>query len=122
MPAIFMNCRRGKERVFMNELKFHGDYIKGGAGTIDLDLAEMVCVPSKPHYAEVDLCLRSGDDGKSGMNMVIGEVVGNWLSFDEKKKLGYEIERRWNAALKNKEESQSQLTTAAAVNGESAGE
>lgn len=62
-------------------------------------IAEMVCVPSKPHYAEVDLCLKSGDDGKSGMNMVVGQVVGSWLSFEEKKKLGYEIEKRWNATI-----------------------
>ena len=81
----------------MNNLTFHGDMV---SGDMDMDKAEMVCVPSKPRYAGVDLCLKSGDDGKSGMNLVIGEVSGDWLSFDEKKKLGYEIAKRWNAAIK----------------------
>ena len=71
----------------MSTLKFTGET---ASGEMDLNVTKMVCVPSKPHYAEVDLCL------KDGMNVVIGQVVGSWLSFDEKKKLGYEIERRWN--------------------------
>ena len=75
------------------------------AGTIDMDRAKMVCVPSKPHYAEVDLCMRSGDDGNSGMEVVVGEVVGNWLSFEEKKRLGYEIERRWNESIRKTKEA-----------------
>ena len=83
----------------MNEIIFTGEYANG---TIDMDIAEMLCIPSKPHYAEVNLCLRSGDDGKSGMNMVIGEVVGSWLSFEEKKKLGYEIANRWNKSNKER--------------------
>ena len=77
----------------MSVLNFTGDI---ASGNIDMDKAEMVCVPSKPKYADVDLCLKSGDDGKSGMNLVVAQVVGDWLYFEEKQKLGYEIEKRWN--------------------------
>ena len=69
-------------------LVFKGKMVNG---TLDLNTVQMVCVPSKPHYAEVDLCL------KDGWSFVVAEVVGNSLSFEEKKKLGYEIEKRWNA-------------------------
>jgi uncharacterized small protein (DUF1192 family) len=79
-----------------NILTFTGDI---ASGTMDMNTTEMVCVPSKEKYAEVDLTL------KDGMNFCIGKVVGRWLSFEEKKKLGYEIERRWNLVTdKNKNE------------------
>ena len=71
-----------------NTLKFTGDTAHG---ELDMDTTKMVCIPSKPHYAVVELCL------KDGMNLVIGEVIGSWLSFEEKTKLGHEIEKRWNA-------------------------
>jgi hypothetical protein len=76
----------------MNKLNFKGNIING---EINMDITEMICIPSKPQYQEVDLCL------KSGMNIVIGEIVGNSLSFDEKKKLGYEIAKRWNERIKD---------------------
>lgn len=74
-------------------LVFKGKYLNG---TIDLSITEMVCIPSKPHYAEVDLCL------KDNWNHVVAQIVGESLSFEEKKKLGYEIEKRWNAAIKER--------------------
>ena len=75
-----------------NDLVFTTD--NGGffSGTIDMKSAEMVCVPSKEQYAEVDLCL------KDGMNFQVAEILGKSLSFAEKKKLGKEIESRWNQA------------------------
>lgn len=76
----------------MSELNFNGDYANG---SIQMNTTNMVCVPSKEIYAEVDICLKADND--KGMNLCIGKVVGNWLSFKEKQKLGYEIEKRWNA-------------------------
>jgi len=72
----------------MSDLIFKGEMING---KIDLDNVEMVCVPSKPIYAEVDLCL------KDGMNIVIAQIEGRCLSFEQKQKLGYEIVKRSNA-------------------------
>ena len=71
----------------MSELKFKG-YIFNGI--MELDTTKMVCVPSKPKYADVDICL------KDGMNVVIARIYNDDLSFEEKKKLGYEIATRWN--------------------------
>lgn len=80
----------------MNKLSFSGDIANGN---LDMNTTKMVCVPSKPRYAEVDLCLKS--DNSKGMNLCIGQIVSDWLTFEEKQKLGYEIEKRWNAALKS---------------------
>lgn len=71
-----------------NTLVFKGRIVNG---TMDLSITPMICVPSKPHYAEVDICLQDG------WNHVVAEIVGDSLSFEEKKKLGYEIVKRWNA-------------------------
>lgn len=59
----------------------------------DMELSfdkEMVCVPSKAKYSEVDLCLRNG------MNIQVAEINGRSVSFDDRIKLGHEIEKRWN--------------------------
>ena len=52
---------------------------------------EMVCIPSKDKYSEVDLCL------KDGMNIQIAEINGKSATFESRKELGYEIEKRWNS-------------------------
>lgn len=74
-----------------NELIFKGQVFNG---SLDMSLTEFVCVPSKPHYAAVDLCLR--ENGTTGPNICVADIDNNCLSFDEKKKLGFEIEKRWN--------------------------
>lgn len=76
-----------------NQLNFKGTVFNG---PMDMASTKFVCVPSKPHYAAVDLCLKA--DGNKGCNIVVAEIDNNCLSFDEKKKLGYEIEKRWNAS------------------------
>lgn len=70
------------------ELIFKGTVFNG---SLDLVETQMVCVPSKPHYADVDICLRSDN-----CNIMVAAIDNNCLSFEEKKKLGYEIEKRWN--------------------------
>ena len=80
-------------------LKFKGNVFNG---EMDLDKVKFVCIPSKPQYAAVDLCLT---EGENSFNIVIGEILNRDLSFEEKKKLGYEIERRWNSFKAMKEES-----------------
>ncbi|BCE02959.1 hypothetical protein [Marinicellulosiphila megalodicopiae] len=79
-----------------NILNFKGVF----SGEMDLDEAKMVCVPSKPHYGTVDICLKN--DGVTG-NFCVLDVDCNSLSFEEKQKLGYEVEKRWNAGQKNKQ-------------------
>lgn len=73
-----------------NQLVFKGTVFNG---SLDLDDVKMICVPSKPHYAAVDICLKS-----EGCNISIADIDNDCLSFEEKKKLGYEIEKRWNSA------------------------
>lgn len=70
-------------------------YFKGRIfnGDMDLNKAKLICIPSKPHYAEVDLCLT---EGEYSLNVVVAQILNNDLSFEEKKKLGYEMARRWN--------------------------
>lgn len=60
---------------------------------MNLDEVEMVCVPSKPKYGEVDLCLQRSCNH---MNLVIGTVNEEWLSFEDRIKIGKEIAKRWN--------------------------
>ncbi|MCG7545366.1 hypothetical protein MHM93_14390 [Pseudoalteromonas sp. MM17-2] len=74
-----------------NELIFSGAVFNG---SIDMDETEFVCVPSKPHYAAVDLCLRA--NGDAGPNIAIADINNNSLPFEQKKKLGHEMEKRWN--------------------------
>lgn len=78
-----------------NEIKFTGEIVNG---TINLDLAQMVCVPHIK-YRSVELCIKTGDDGESGWNLGVGDIVGDSLPFEEKVKLGKEIEKRWNKIL-----------------------
>jgi hypothetical protein len=73
-----------------SELIFKGMVFNG---SLDLTEAKMVCVPSKPHYADVDICLKSDN-----CNIGVAGIENDSLSFEEKKKLGYEIVKRWNAA------------------------
>lgn len=82
------------------EIDFSGEYV---TGKCNLDTTDMVCVPSKPHYNEVDLCLKS--DGREGMNVAFCTINTKALSFEEKKKLGYEIERRWNELARLQQEN-----------------
>ena len=74
--------------LIMSKIKFNSPYI---IGEIDIDEIEMVCVPSKEKYGNVDLCF------KDGMNIQIGGIEGRSLSFKDRQKIGYEIEKRWNA-------------------------
>ena len=76
------------------ELIFKGEVFNG---TMDLDKTDFVCVPS-PKYKQVDLCL------KDGWNIVIGTLRNSDLSYEEKEKLGKEIERRWNYFIKQENE------------------
>lgn len=73
----------------MNIIKFNGPIIEG---EIDMDKTDMVCIPSKEKYANVDLCF------KDGMNIQIGGIEGRSVSFEDRKKIGYEIEKRWNSS------------------------
>lgn len=71
----------------MSELNFRtGD-------SIDLGSALLVCIPSKPKYAEVDLCIQATVNHAP---LGVIEIFGKSLSFEEKKKLGDEIVKRWN--------------------------
>ena len=74
------------------ELTFNGDIV---SGTLKLDEAEMVCVPAKEHYNSVALCFRNPT---SSMNIEVAGIECNWLDYENKKLLGYEIEKRWNAS------------------------
>lgn len=80
------------------KLNFKGEYI---FGEMDFDIVEMVCVPHHK-YNDVDLCLKSGDDGKSGWNITIAKIDCKSLSFEEKTKLGNEITARWNSRMAKK--------------------
>lgn len=73
------------------EIEFKGEYL---SGKCDLDVTKMICVPSKEHYNEVDICLKADSD--TGMNISVCVIDGVSLPFDQKKILGYEIVRRWN--------------------------
>jgi hypothetical protein len=54
---------------------------------------KMSCIPSKPKYGEVDLCFFI--DG--GAPVGLAGVETNYLNFANRKILGREIARRWNA-------------------------
>lgn len=69
-------------------IRLKSDFCKG---EIYLDTAEMVCIPSKPHYQEVELAF------KRGANLVIATVNENCIPFEDRIILGNEIEKRWNA-------------------------
>ena len=59
---------------------------------IDLNTTEMSCIPSKEKYSEVDLCLNSG------VPIQIGEILRKkLLSFEDRIKIGKEVEKRWNS-------------------------
>ena len=75
-------------------IKFTGDIVSGDC---DLEKTKMVCVPSHK-YQTVELCLKS--DEKKGFNIVIGSVDCA-IDYSDKKKLGLEIEKRWNQELNN---------------------
>ena len=81
----------------MSELNFDGGIV---SGTLDLDSAEMVCVPAKKHYNAVDLCFLNKP---SSMNISVLAIDCDWLDYENKRKLGYEVERRWNAADRTQE-------------------
>lgn len=66
---------------------FKGPYIEGEIPFT----AEMVCIPSKPRYKDVDLCL------KDGMNIQVGSIGGKQATFESRIALGYEVQKRWNA-------------------------
>lgn len=72
-----------------NILKFKGLF----TGEMNLDEVVMVCVPSKEKYSEVDLCFKAVDNS---INYCVAQIDCNSLSFEEKKKLGYKIQDRWN--------------------------
>ena len=73
------------------EIEFKGEII---SGKMNLDNTKMVCIP-KHKYQDVDLCLKSDND--KGFNILFAEIKCTGLSYEEKKKIGYEIERRWNS-------------------------
>ena len=75
----------------MKKITFKGDTV---TGELQLSDAEMVCVPAKEKYNEVDLCFRSG------MNIQVAGINVGWLDYENKKILGYEIENRWNQVPK----------------------
>lgn len=70
------------------KLQFSGNVFNGDVDLVD---AELVSVPSKPHYACVDIAVKT-----ERFNIGIMEVTNSDLPFDEKKKLGAEVARRWN--------------------------
>lgn len=69
-------------------------------GTFDTDTCEMVSVPHFK-YREVELCIKTAN----GWNVPIGEIKlydsDKWVdaeaTFEDAKKLGEEIVKRWNA-------------------------
>jgi len=63
------------------------------SGDMNLDTAILVCVPSKERYNEVDICIASDENST---NLRVGDCDSTWLPWDDRKKLGYEIARRWN--------------------------
>lgn len=83
------------------EIEYKGEYVRG---MCNLDTTDMVCVPSKPQYGDVDLCLKS--DNHTGMNVAFCTISTKSLPFKEKKKLGYEIERRWNELARLQQENE----------------
>lgn len=68
-------------------IKFNGLVV----GELDMAETDMICIPSKPRYQDVDLCF------KDGWNIQIGEISGSSVSFEDRQKIGYEIAKRWNA-------------------------
>lgn len=71
-----------------NELIFKGKVFNG---EYDMEGSKMVCIPSKPRYATVELALKC-----SNFSISIGEILNDSLSFEEKIKLGRAIANRWN--------------------------
>jgi hypothetical protein len=70
-------------------IEFKGDIVSGDC---DLEITKLVCVPSHK-YQTVELCLKS--NGTKGWNIVIG-AIDCAIDYSDKKKLGLEIEKRWN--------------------------
>lgn len=74
----------------------------GTEGNFDTDTCEMVCVPHWK-YREVELCIKTDD----GVNVPIGEIklylTDKWVdadaTFEDAKKFGNEIVKRWNDGL-----------------------
>jgi hypothetical protein len=81
----------------MTVLKFNGDIV---SGDLDLQNSEMLCVPAKEHYNIVDIAFKN--PGQS-MNISVAEISASWLNYENKKVLGYEIEKRWNAAKQSED-------------------
>ena len=73
-----------------NILRFKGPFLKG---EIDLNASQMTSVPTKEQYNEVDLTLTN--ESTKGL-LQIACIDGESLAFEEKVKLGAEIEKRWN--------------------------
>ncbi len=67
---------------------------------IDLTKAEFVCIPSKQKYAQVELCIRP-EPGY--MSFTVGEIDTRRLSFDDRIKIGKEIESRCKGANMDEE-------------------
>ena len=94
------------------KVKFNGGLV---TGETDLDTAQIICIPSKPRYADVDLCLR---DTPNSSSVQIGEIKASYLMFEERIKIGREIERRWigfaelKSQNKNLEADKKKLITA----------
>ena len=73
----------------MNKIKFQGNLVTGES---DLNTAQIICIPSKPRYEEVDLCLR---DNEHSPSVHVGRIKSSYLPFEESIKIGTEIENRW---------------------------
>ena len=83
------------------EIEFKGEYL---SGKCDLDTTNMICIPAKEKYNEVDICLKS--DNETGANVSVCVIDGLSLPYDQKKILGYEIVRRWNELARLKQENE----------------
>lgn len=83
----------------LNNLNFKGDILNGD---LDLNQTEMICVPSKPVYGEVDICIKAKN---ICWNIVVAKISNTCLNFEEKQRLGFEIEKRWGESQNLQEQS-----------------
>ena len=71
-----------------NLLAFKGHVFNGD---LDLDDSVLLSIPSKPHYAAVNLSFKC-----KGFNASVLTVSNDDLDFYNKQKFGKELEKRWN--------------------------